>query len=64
MVLIDLSGDYLTMKLGVLQGSVLGPPLFLICINDIGRYIKSLIFSDGTVLFSIVNDPVISVLLM
>ena len=44
---------------GVLQGSVLGPLLFLICINDIGYIPKLLykpkIFADDTNLF--VNSP-------
>ena len=47
---------------GVSQGSVLGPLLFLIYINDLERNIKSNIkfFADDTMLFSIVKDPVIS----
>ena len=38
-------------------GSVLGPPSFLIYINDIPEGIKSIckIFADGTPLFSIVK---------
>ena len=47
---------------GVPQGSVLGPLLFLIYIDDLERNIKSNIkfFADDTMLFSIVKDPTIS----
>ena len=47
---------------GVPQGSVLGPLLYLIYINDLERNIKSNIkfFADDTMLFSIVKDPTIS----
>ena len=60
-----LNGSYssfCTVESGVPQGSVLGPLLFLIYINDLERNIKSNIkfFADDTMLFSIVKDPVIS----
>ena len=42
----------------VSQGSVLGPLLFLIYINDLLNGIESIckIFADDTLLFSVVND--------
>ena len=41
------------------QGSVLGPLLFLLYINDLESGIKSKIkfFADDTMLYSIVHDP-------
>ena len=51
--------EYSTVESGVPQGSVLGPLLFLIYINDLERNIKSNIkfFADDTMLFSVVKDP-------
>ena len=45
-------------KARVLQGSVLGPLLFLVYINDLEDGIKSFVnfFADDTSLFSIVRD--------
>ena len=56
------SADYSAIESGVPQGSVLGPLLFLIYINDLERNIKSNVkfFADDTMLFSIVNDPLIT----
>ena len=61
-VLNDSFSNYSTIESGVPQGSVLGPLLFLIYINDLERNTKSNInfFADDTMLFSIVKDPVIS----
>ena len=54
--------DYSVVESGVPQGSVIGPLLFLIYINDLEKNIRSNIkfFADDTMLFSIVKDPVIS----
>ena len=62
MVLNGSFSSYSTVESGVPQGSVLGPILFLIYINDLERNIKSNIkfFADDTMLFSIVKDPTIS----
>ena len=54
--------NFLPIESGVPQGSVLGPLLFLVYINDLERNIKSNIkfFADDTMLFSLVKDPVTS----
>ena len=56
------SSNYTPLMSGVPQGSVLGPLLFLIYINDLETDIKSRIklFSDDTMLFSVVYDPLVS----
>ena len=54
--------DYSNIESDVPQGSVLGPLLFLVYINDLERNIKSNIkfFAEDTMLFSIVKNPEIS----
>ena len=54
--------DYSSIESGVPQGSVLGPLLFLVYINDLERNIKSNVnfFADDTMLFSIVKNHEIS----
>ena len=54
--------DYSSIESGVPQGSVPGPLLFLVYINDLERNIKSNVkfFADDTMLFSIVKNPEIS----
>ena len=61
-VLNGFQSDYSIIQSGVPRGSVLGPLLFLIYINDLERNIRSNVtfFADDTMLFSIVNDPLIS----
>ena len=62
MVLNGAYSDYSGIESGVPQGSVLGPLLFLIYINDLERNINSNMkfFADNTMLFSLVNDPATS----
>ena len=56
-VLNDQSSSWLSIRAGVLQGSVLGPLFFLIYINDLPEGLNSEVklFADDTSLFSIVN---------
>ena len=59
-VLLGLSASWTSVKAGVPQGSILGPLLFLLYINDIVVDINSSIrlFADDTSLYIIVNDPI------
>ena len=61
-VLNGFHSDYSLIEAGVPQGSVLGPLLFLLYINDVEKTITSNInfFADDTMLFSIVKDAVVS----
>ena len=56
------SSTFYPIESGVPQGSVLGPLLFLVYINDLEDNIKSKIklFADDTMLFSIVHNPALS----
>ena len=61
-VLNGFSSDYSSIDSGYPLGSVLGPLLFFIYINDLEKNIKSnvKIFADDTMLFFVVNNPAIS----
>ena len=56
------SSTWLPVTASVFQGSILGPLLFLIYINDLSNNLSSTakLFSDDTSIFSVVNDVTLS----
>ena len=61
-VLPGTASNWTSLKAGVPQGSILGPLLFLVYINDIVENIHSSIrlFADDTSLYVIVDDPIVA----
>ena len=54
----DVKSEYLPINCGVLQGSILGPILFILYINDISNIssiINIILFADDTNIFLAIN---------
>ena len=64
LVLNGKSSSWTNVKAGVSQGSILGPSLFLIYINDLADGLSSntKLFADDTSLFSVIHDSVTTTL--
>ena len=60
MIINGKQSDWCNVLSGIPQGSVLGPILFVVYINDIDRNINNVIlkFADDTKLFAVVKDSV------
>ena len=58
MVLNGQYSSWIDVNAGIPQGSILGPLLFLVYINDLSNGLKSnpKLFADDTSLFSVIHD--------